>query len=104
MCNLQSTASPVTIKTEVVEPWWKENLEVVPRFPPDVTVRGEEVRDFVVCGVCSGIIYNATTVTECMHTCKSQVTTHSCRSLKLYRLLSVTCLADIRHSHFSAID
>ena len=53
-----------------LQPWWKKEMEDLPRHPPDVVISASELKAELVCNVCKGYIYNATTIAECMHTCK----------------------------------
>ncbi|KAK2152810.1 hypothetical protein LSH36_317g02051 [Paralvinella palmiformis] len=52
------------------------------RWPPDVKIPVAELNAILTCDICKGYFYNATTITECLHTfCKGCLVNHFYRSL-----------------------
>ena len=56
-------------------------------------VQLNELNEFIICGVCSGYLINASTVTECLHTCKSSNSTvlQPPRFINTFFLMVVEC-------------
>ena len=40
------------------------------RGPPDITIAIKELNPVLTCVICGGYLYNAATITECLHSCE----------------------------------
>jgi hypothetical protein len=53
-------------------------LKLLPEPPSlskePIVLQLRELNPYITCGLCGGYLYEASTITECMHTCKSLVT------------------------------
>ena len=68
---LAKTSERIKKSKEVTDKWLKElelpkNLDLSNPVKLNIT----ELNQYLTCGLCSGYLYEASTVTECMHTCE----------------------------------
>ena len=68
---LAKTQERIKKSKEVTDKWLKElelpkNLDLSNLVKLNIT----DLNQYLTCGLCSGYLYEASTVTECMHTCK----------------------------------
>ncbi|ELT94558.1 hypothetical protein CAPTEDRAFT_225467 [Capitella teleta] len=68
-------------KPAIIPPYQGPSMELQ-RWPPDIQIQATDLNSLFVCTLCNGYFYNATTITECLHTfCKSCLVKHVDRSL-----------------------
>jgi hypothetical protein len=59
-------------KCKVATHKWLKDLEVPEQLSLEKTLRFDivDLNQYLTCGLCKGYLYEASTITECMHTCK----------------------------------
>lgn len=52
------------------------------------TVKLRELNTFITCGICEGYLIDATTITECLHTCEYPTLLFLCSGYHINQLFS----------------
>lgn len=62
-------------KSKEVTDKWLKDLEMPKELLFDEPIRFDinDLNPYLTCGLCKGYLYEASTITECMHTCKLYV-------------------------------
>lgn len=78
-------------------------MVLLPLSPVQNTVRMRGINEHITCSLCAGYLIEATTITECLHTCETHNNKNSCTALivtqKQCNFVRIAC---ILHVHVGA--